>query len=260
VQDYPVDWPGPGAVDLSVHDLPHDSATTEWWYVNGHCVAHTGARFAYFAAFFRRVVGYDPVTRVPRYAHSLTWSLNDLDGHKSVFVSRVDKAAPSEGLRRIQAGFGSRDPRIDRAIREVLERGNVPKPDRVFDGRVYVGRKRLELIFANDSFCKNDDGSYQLQLFDAEKRVGCELRIAPQKPPIRHGEDGVVRGSEDESMFYYFIPRCEVTGTLTHQGNELRVTQGQGWYDHEFGVGEVFDVDVAAEAKLEAAERKRVIA
>lgn len=259
MQDYPVDWPGPGAVELSVHDLPHDSATTEWWYVNGHCVAHTGARFAYFAAFFRRVVGYDPVTRAPRYAHSLTWSLNDLDGRKSVYVSRVDKAAPSEGLRRIQAGFGSRDPRIDRAIREVLERGNVPKPDRVFDGHVYVGHKRLELTFANDSFSKNDDGSYQLQLFDAEKRVGCELRIAPQKPPIRHGEDGVVRGSEDESMFYYFIPRCDVTGTLTYQGAELRVAQGSGWYDHEFGVGEVFDVDVDAEAKLEAAERKRVI-
>jgi geranylgeranyl pyrophosphate synthase/predicted secreted hydrolase len=259
VQDYPVDWPGTGAVELSVHDLPHASATLEWWYVNGHLVAHGGGRYAFFAAFFRRVLGYDPVTQAPRYAHSLTWSINDLDAGKSDYVSRVDRAAPKEGMHRIEAGFGSRDPRVDRAIREVLERGNVPKPDRLIEGHVHVEQRRLGLHFGADSFCKNDDGSYQLQLFDPDKRLGCELRIVPQKPPIRHGEDGVVRGSEDESMFYYFIPRCEVTGNLTIQGHEQRVAQGSGWYDHEFGVGTVYDVDTAAEAKLPAAERRRVV-
>lgn len=259
MHDYPVDWPGAGTVELSVHDLPHESATTEWWYVNGHIEAHTGGRYAFFAAFFRRVTGYDPVTQLPRYMHSLTWSINDLNDLNSVYVSRVDKGAPQEGMRRIEAGFGSRDPRIDRGIREVLERGHVPKPDRVFEGQVHIEKNRLGLHFANDSFCKNDDGSYQLHLFDAERRLGAELRIMPQKPPIRHGEDGVVRGSEDESMFYYFIPRCEVTGSLTYQGSELRVAQGQGWYDHEFGVGEVYNVDLAAERQLPAAERKRVV-
>lgn len=191
--------------------------------------------------------------------HSLTWSINDLSENKSVYASRVDTGAPEEGMRRIEAGFGSRDPRIDRSIREVLERGHVPKPDRVFDGRVHVELQRLGLYFAGDSFCKNEDGSYQLQLFDADKRMGVDLRIVPQKPPIRHGENGVVRGSEDESMFYYFIPRCEVTGALTFQGVEQRVEQGQAWYDHEFGVGEVYDVDVKAEAKLAPSVRKRVI-
>ena len=30
------DWPGPGPIDLNVHDRPHASASTEWWYVHTH--------------------------------------------------------------------------------------------------------------------------------------------------------------------------------------------------------------------------------
>ena len=29
-------------------------------------------------------------------------------------------------------------------------------------------------------------------------------------PVVRHGDDGVVRGLNDEAMFYYFSPRCGV--------------------------------------------------
>ena len=82
--------------------------------------------------------------------------------------------------------------------------------------------------------------------------------LTPKKPPVRQGDNGVVRGSGDESMFYYFIPRCEVTGTVTHRGATHEITKGQGWYDHEFGVGEREEVDDAAEAKLDAETRKRV--
>ncbi|HEX4353654.1 MAG TPA: lipocalin-like domain-containing protein, partial [Polyangiales bacterium] len=242
-----------------MHDLPHGSSTTEWWYVNGHCVVEAGHRFSFFAAFFRKVTGYHPVTRAPRYAHSLTWSINDIDGDKARHVSRVDQRGPEEGLRRVKGGFGSRDPRIDRAIREILERGVVPKPDLVFDGRVTVDLNHLSLDFADDSFRKNADDSYSLKLFDVHKAMGCELKFVPKKPPTRHGDNGVVRGSENEQMFYYFIPRCEVTGTITTLGTQRTITQGQGWYDHEFGVGEVFDVDLEAEARLDPAERQRLI-
>jgi geranylgeranyl pyrophosphate synthase/predicted secreted hydrolase len=257
VYNYPSDWPCTGPVDLAVHDLPHASSTIEWWYVNGHCVAVSGRHYALFAAFFRKVIAYEPRSGAPSYVHSLTWSLNDLTEKKSHNVSRVDVAAPREGLRRVQAGLGSRDPRIDRAMREILERGVIPKPDRVFDGDVTVDTTRLALDFAGDSLRKNADGSYRLHLFDAEKSTGCELEFVPTKPPIRHGDDGVVRGSEDESMFYYFVPRCELTGSLTLDGNTQPVAQGQGWYDHEFGVGEVDDVDIEAELRLDAAERQR---
>ena len=100
---YPSDWPGPGPIDLAVHDLPHASSTTEWWYQNGHCETHEGRRYSFFAAFFRQVKGRDPQTRAPLYAYSITWALCDIDGERFLPVSRVDPSGPQEGLKRIQA-------------------------------------------------------------------------------------------------------------------------------------------------------------
>jgi geranylgeranyl pyrophosphate synthase/predicted secreted hydrolase len=258
VNQKPADWPEDGPIDLSIHDLPHGSATTEWWYTNGHCIVEGNRRFSYFAAFFRKVQGYHPVTHAPRYAHSLTWAIHDVDGERSTFVSRVDQAASREGLRRLKSGMGARDERLNRALTEILERGVVPKPDIVFDGKVSVSQQNLDLEYAGDIFRKNRDGSYTLKLFDKQRALGCELNLSPKKTPVRHGHNGLVRGSEDESMFYYFIPRCEVTGTLTHKGTTLPLVQGQGWYDHEFGVGVVDDPDPEAEAALGADECKKL--
>lgn len=253
----PADWPEDGPVDLSVHDLPHGSSTTEWWYTNGHCEVAGGRRFSYFAAFFRKVQGWHPTTRAPRYAHSVTWAIHDVEGQRSAFVSRVDPVASEEGLRRLKAGLGARDDRLNRALSEILEQGKVPKPDLVFDGRATVSQHWLELEYANDTFKKNRDGTYALKLVDKKRGIGCELKLSPKKPPIRHGHNGVVRGSEDESMFYYFIPRCEVTGTITHKGVTHDLTQGQGWYDHEFGVGIVDDPNIEAESRMPDAEREK---
>ncbi len=254
----PADWPEDGPVDLSVHDLPHGSSTTEWWYTNGHCVVADGRRFSYFAAFFRKVQGYHPTTRAPRYAHSVTWAIYDVEGKRSTFASRVDPVASQEGLRRLKSGLGARDERLNRALGEILEKGVVPKPDVVFDGRVSVGQHALDLDYGGDTFKKNRDGSYVLKLVDKKRALGCELTITPRKPPIRHGHNGVVRGSEDEMMFYYFIPRCDVTGAITHKGVTHEVTQGQGWYDHEFGVGVVDDPNIEAEARMAPTERKQL--
>jgi geranylgeranyl pyrophosphate synthase/predicted secreted hydrolase len=257
VKSFPADWPADGAIDLAAHDRPHASSTTEWWYQNGHVMAG-GKAYSFFAAFFRQVKGYDPQTRAPLYAHSLTWSLFDPEEGVSHTVSRVDPHGPEEGLKRIKRGLGGKDHKLNRALREILERGKVPLPDRIFEGRVHVALERLDLQYGPDVFRKLDDGRYLLKLHDKRKAVGCELVLQPRKAPVRQGDDGVVRGSGDESMFYYFIPRCDVSGTITHRGLTHEVTQGQGWYDHEFGVGEREDVDDAAELKLDDETRKRV--
>jgi len=257
VKSVPFDWPSDGPIDLAKHDGPHASSTTEWWYQNGHVTV--GARkFSFFAAFFRQVKGYDPKSREPLYAHSLTWALFDPDESVSHTVSRVDPAAPDEGMKRIRRGLGGKDYKLNRALQEILERGQVPLPDRFFEGPVHVALDRLDLQYGPDTFRKLDDGRYALKVHDKRKAVGLDLVFTPKKPAIRQGENGVVRGSGDEAMFYYFIPRCDVTGTITHRGQKLELTQGQGWYDHEFGVGERDDVDDAAEAKLDEAARAHV--
>lgn len=50
----PADWPAAGPINLDTADLPHDSADTEWWYVNGHVTDDaTGHDLSFFASFFR---------------------------------------------------------------------------------------------------------------------------------------------------------------------------------------------------------------
>lgn len=231
----PADWPAPGPIDLSVQDLPHRSSTTEWWYLNTHFETVDGRRLSLFAAFFRIVKGHDPDSKGLEYAHSLTWALTDADRKTYFGESRVDPSAPAMGLERIKGGRGARDPRLNRAISEILERGNVPTPDRIFEAPVFVGQSSLELDFGGARFRKLDDGRYRLELNNERERVGATLTFTPGKPPTRHGDNGVVRGASGERMFYYFIPRCEVAGTVTLDGRTQGIVKGQGWYDHEFG-------------------------
>jgi geranylgeranyl pyrophosphate synthase/predicted secreted hydrolase len=228
-------WPERGPIDLSHHDLPHPAADTEWWYVNSHVRLVDGRTFGVFAAFFRIISAVDEATKQVEYAHSYTWALSDLANARYLGESRVDQRAPQLGLERIKNNRGSKDDRLNRAMAEILEHDKVPGPDRVFDGPVHVALDRLHVQYGSGSFEKQANGSYRVRLVHADEKTACDLVFAPQKQPIRHGDDGVVRGNAGEQMFYYFIPRCAVTGTVTIDGETVAVDAGQGWYDHEFG-------------------------
>ena len=223
---------------------------TEWWYVNTHLTTADGRNLSVFAAFFRIVKGRDETTQEPIWAHSLTWALSDADGKRYLSDTLVDKEAPRLGLERLAraeesgAPGATKDPRVRRAVREMLERGQVPYPDHVFEEEPFVGERRLELDYDGNRFEKLDDGRYRLKLWHRYHEVGVELDFTPKKAPIRHGEDGVVRGPDGADMFYYFVPRCEVTGHVIM--NALRVSAtGSGWYDHEFGGHREANVDSA---------------
>ncbi len=229
------DWPKPGPIDLTLHDPPHGSSSTEWWYVNTHFEAEDGRPFSLFAAFFRIRKPNGAPGAKPEYAYSVTWALTDVTTSAYYPDSRVDKSAPKMGIERIKSGKGSRDPRLNRAMTEVLERGKIPGPDRVFDGDIFVAEGRLELDYAGARFEKQADGTYRLQVANDRVRAAADITFTLKKTPIRHGDDGVVKGHAGEDMFYYFVPRCDVAGTVTVRGETLRVAKGNGWYDHEFG-------------------------
>lgn len=235
MNELPKDWPKPGPIDLTLHDLPHPSSATEWWYVNTHVTTADGRRRSLFAAFFRTLWRKDPRSQAPVHAHCVTWALSDPEARIFLPCSRVDAQAPAIWLERLRKGAGARDDRINRAFAEIFERGRVPLPDRTFEGEVHVGKNRLELDFGGARFEKTDEGAYRLSLLEPRTGTGCDLLLRPEKPPARHGDDGVVRGPSGEDMFYYFIPRCRVTGSVVTDGIAQPVTTGQGWYDHEFG-------------------------
>ena len=232
---FPSDWPGQGPINLETHDLPHRSSSTEWWYVNSHFKTADGHELSIFAAFFRVTHGRNKVTKEVEYGHSVNWAISDANGKVYHVDSRVDKRSPKIGLERIRKGYGSKDPRLNRAVTEILEKDRTPVPDRMFEGDVFVGEKRLELDFDGARFEKQDEGSYHLSLFNPRVHAGCDIVFHPEKPPIRHGDDGIVKGIQGEDMFYYFIPRCRLTGTVTLNGIKQPIVSGSGWYDHEFG-------------------------
>lgn len=232
----PADWPAVGPIDLARQDLPHRSALTEWWYLHSHLETVDGRSLSLFASFFRVVKGRDEDTQEPLYAHSVSWSLSDLDARRYYPDTIVDRDAPRMALERLDRGEGpTRDPRIRRSLREVLVRGNVPYPDHMFTTEPFVNTRRLELEFGGNRLERLPDGSYALTLFHEYYKCGATLVFRPEKPAVRHGEDGVVHGHDGADMFYYFVPRCAVTGSVTLNGIPVPVAAGTGWYDHEFG-------------------------
>ncbi|HUJ25514.1 MAG TPA: polyprenyl synthetase family protein, partial [Myxococcales bacterium] len=222
------DWPKDGPIDLAVHDLPHASSTTEWWYANTHVHTADGRRLSLFAAFFRVRAGEKGHT------YSATWAISDADKRAYRGHSYLDRLAPKMGLERIRNGGGSRDARVNRAMCEILEKNSMPAPDRFFDGDISEAADHLKLNYGGLTFESTAEG-YRLVLQDKRSRCAADLLFVPKKGPVRHGDDGLVRGPGGEDMFYYFIPRCEVTGTVTIQGATVPVESGQGWLDHEFG-------------------------
>jgi len=226
---WPADWPGPGPIDRGLQDLPHASSASEWWYLNTHFELSDGRACSLFAAFFRIVSAKDELTGELTHAHSVVWALTDATRGRYHAESLVDRRAPEIGLKRL-AETPSKDPRMDRALKEVLLKGQVPAPDRMLERDAFVGQRRLELDFDGRTLRKDDDGRYHLKLAHASEAVAVELVLDPRKPPIRHGDDGVVRGADGEYMFYYFIPRCGLTGRGVWISQFQNLIRRQKWH------------------------------
>lgn len=232
---FAADWPKDGPIDLTIHDLPHASSTTEWWYMHSHIRAKGGRNLSLFASFFRHAISFDKKTNAPNYAHSVIWGISDIDNKKYHTVSLVDKRAPKLGLERLKKGELVKDPFIRRAAIEMLSKGVMPYPDELLVKDPTISQQQLYLNYDGNTFKKLEDGSYQLHLAHKELQLGVDINFKPQKPPTRHGDNGVVRGVSAEDMFYYFIPKCKVTGSIKLKKEKLEITSATGWYDHEFG-------------------------
>lgn len=232
---FAADWPGEGPIDLKIHDLPHASSSTEWWYMHSHIKAKGGREFSLFASFFRHAIDFDKVTNKPNYAYSVIWGISDLKNEKYHTVSLVDKRAPKLGLERLKKGELVKDPFIKRAAIEMLSKGVMPYPDELLVKDPTISNTKLFLNYDGNTFKKLENGTYQLSLKHKELELAVDINFKPLKPPTRHGDNGVVRGVSAEDMFYYFIPKCKVTGTLKLKKEKFDVQSATGWYDHEFG-------------------------
>ena len=232
---YPSTWPTDGPIDLAVQDLPHHESVIEWWYQNCHVSSVDGKKFSLFASFFRLATARDKHSENCTYAHSVIWSLSDVERKKYYTDTLVDPDTPVHALNIIKENEESNqgNKSIRRALKEVYEKGNTPLPDRLLKNRAKIGNNNLSLEYDENSFKKDQSGNYQLQLQNPVSEVACRLTFVPLTDPVRHGNNGLVRGIGKEDMFYYFIPKCGVSGEI-QIGNTTYKVEGNGWYDHEF--------------------------
>eukprot|EP00475_Leptophrys_vorax_P042405 TRINITY_DN79990_c0_g1_i1.p1 TRINITY_DN79990_c0_g1~~TRINITY_DN79990_c0_g1_i1.p1 ORF type:complete len:761 (-),score=240.03 TRINITY_DN79990_c0_g1_i1:92-2374(-) len=238
--DVPADWPPLfGEINLMEQDLPHDSSATEWWYLNTHVETREGRQFSVFASFFRTAVveGRDPKTGICERNHSLAWGLVDVESKKYYPCAVLDPDTPSIIIKSIENGQFLIDDKIKKAFVEVCNKDVVPLPDRAIQGPIVVAEKEnLNLQYGHgNTLVKTERNSYLMECTDYESKISCKLDFLPQRPATRQGHNGIVQvGRNRETMFYYFIPRCAVTGTVVVEGETFEVS-GNGWYDHEFG-------------------------
>ncbi len=242
------DWPARvGPIDLSLHDLPHEHASTEWWYYNAHLTvpAQGGKKardLSVFVCFFRLLKHVDDRDN-KFYSHALTWALvdpeNENKSNRYVADVLLERDAPkilrdavAEEIKTKGGSF------FRRALLEVLEKGNVPLPDRLFTAEPKVSTNGFDFDYEHATLTKDAMGRYVVKANNGDTFIN--LTFDPVKPAVRHGDHGVVAGHSGDEMYYYFIPRLTVFGEVglvdgKDKNSLVLNVSGDGWYDHEFG-------------------------
>jgi geranylgeranyl pyrophosphate synthase/predicted secreted hydrolase len=218
------DWPdAKSRINLDIQDLPHKSANTEWWYFNSHLKVDKSLKeFSTFVSFFR----------ADQNKHSLAWGISNVDTKTYVSDVVLDKSAPRMFKDMIEKDqYNCLDWGVRSALLEMCQRGDFPGPDRIATEEASVSLDKFDIKFENCTITKDFNGFYQIHCENGTRSM--TLCFKPMKAPLRQCHDGHINMNTDV-MFYYFIPRCDITGTLFIDGVEYPVS-GTGWYDHQFG-------------------------
>jgi predicted secreted hydrolase len=175
----------------------HEDYAIEWWYYTGNLQAKDGRRFGYQLTFFRVGVARQPV-------NPSRWAVRNL--YMTHFaISDIG-----------QKQFHSFD-RINRT------------------GIGWAGAATDAYRVWNEDWSAQLDGREHV-LSASEEDYKIDLRLAPAKPEVIHGENGISQkgSSAGNASHYYSLTRLETAGRLT-VGDETFDVTGSSWMDHEFG-------------------------
>ncbi len=179
----------------------HPSFRTEWWYYTGNLFTAQNRRFGFELTFFRVGIERDTPLASP-------WDFDQL------YLSHL-------ALTDIEAG------RFHRAER--LQRGGPGLAGvSAAQGRIWNGNWSVEWPLA-----EADSGAGEL--VGVAEEFSARLRLKPVKPPIIHGQDGVMVKSDhgENASHYVSLTRLATKGTL-RLGTESVEVNGTAWMDHEF--------------------------
>lgn len=188
----------PFKFDFQRDHASHPDYKIEWWYYTGNLQTAEGRRFGYQLTFFRVGVDFSPV-------NPSRWAVRDLyTAHFAVSDLDGDGFRHAEKMNRAGVGWAGADEKNYRVWNEDWE-------------------------------ARHDAEGHHL-LRASERGMTIALKLAPGKPPVIQGENGVSQKglTAGNASHYYSLTRMPTTGVIELNGQRLEVT-GESWMDHEFG-------------------------
>ena len=263
--------PGTDIQKMSEIDLPR-SSISEWWYFNVHLSLVDGRKASAFIAFFRSNGSIEQTPAAKHrtdnsveshlhHSHFLHFAISIPPADSSQNTPSATSGLPSDGqyhftsamdnegaafLRRELEAEIQMDPLMQRSLLEVLRNNKLPEPDSFIPGEVSVSEEgNLNLKYGDlaSIVCRmNSRGEdvYHIVAQAADGSYGFEFNITPRKPPVDYGfQTDRLSGIPDDHMCYYFVPRCDVTGSLRVDNSEAKVNPNgsTGFYERKFGGG-----------------------
>ena len=183
----------------------HTEFKTEWWYFTGNIFDGNGRRFGYELTFFRQGVIPPP----QRVAGQSRFIVDDL---KFAHFTITD-------------GNGRRFRFDQKTTRGAFGEAGFDRGD--------------ELAWIDDwSLRMGANGEFKISA--AMNGGAIDLTLAPRKPPVIHGENGISAkaAGEEHASHYYSITRLTTRGSLVLDGKEWRVS-GTSWFDHEWATNQL---------------------
>ena len=218
----------------------HSDVNIEWWYVNAHVTTEKGRHLAVMGSFFRFGNGVSPLNpfqAAPR-AHYLIYEVTDLDRKTQRSYSLADKNMVGL-LQQITPLLAAANPtdRGARALMAALKVGKLPAPHQEIAGKASVVNAPFRLAYGLDNTLASDNAAnttFTLHL-DAGGPDKIQLTLASQKPPMAVGGKGQTGLTKPTDMYYYSLTRCSVQGSVDTGAGPEKITDGQGWFDHQWG-------------------------
>ncbi len=178
---------------------PHFEYQTEWWYWTGHLADGAGRAYAFQFTIFRRGLSPGPPPAGPGLRTNQVYfahlAITDEHGDRHVFAERWARGA---------AGLAA----------AAAQPFRVHVDDWEATGLDAAGAVRIRARHAD---------------------FGLALELAPQKPPVLHGDRGLSPKSDEpgNASFYVSLTRMSAHGRIRLDGRELAV-RGESWFDHEW--------------------------
>ena len=237
----PAPVPAPATpADTNFPTAPHDNVLIEWWYLNSHVTTTSGRHLALIASFFRLGNGLsltDGVTPQAR-SHYLIYGFTDLDKQIHQSFSYCDSNM-MDTMRQMVPAMLAQNPKDLNAIQMMtdLDEGRLPSPHKLLNGPATETSSPLALQYGkNDTLVQanNSDSDYLLTFGD-EPNIHLSLNFHANSPVMKVGGTGETGLAKPTDMYYYSLTNCAVTGSVNTARGSDPITQGTGWFDHQWG-------------------------